>query len=162
MCIRDRLRETLEAIEEQEKEKMFQRRERQRRQEELKEGQRLLEESLRQAAVNTPEGTEVHPNPHDANKRPLRSALKKTNTITTTATIEHEEDKTEKAPSDEEDSTDDDDSTSGDDIQTLPARITETLRKQKAEDGIRDVERSRGLGDVYKRQSVPSGVFTAA
>ena len=25
---------------------------------------------------------------------------------------------------------------------------------EKAEDGIRDVERSRGLGDVYKRQGV--------
>ena len=28
------------------------------------------------------------------------------------------------------------------------------LRALKAEDGIRDVERSRGLGDVYKRQGV--------
>ena len=26
----------------------------------------------------------------------------------------------------------------------------------QAEDGIRDVERSRGLGDVYKRQGIPS------
>ena len=26
----------------------------------------------------------------------------------------------------------------------------------KAEDGIRDLVRSRGLGDVYKRQAVPS------
>ena len=26
----------------------------------------------------------------------------------------------------------------------------------KAEDGIRDVERSRGLGDVYKRQAMLS------
>ena len=31
----------------------------------------------------------------------------------------------------------------------------------QAEDGIRDLVRSRGLGDVYKRQvvSLPSGVF---
>ena len=113
---------------------MFQRRERQRRQEELKEGQRLLEESLRQAAIKTPEVTEEDPKPHDANKRPLRSALKKTNSITTTATIEHEEDKIEKAPSDIENDADDDESTSGDDIKTLTARITEALRKQKAED----------------------------
>ncbi len=28
----------------------------------------------------------------------------------------------------------------------------------QAEDGIRDVERSRGLGDVYKRQDYP-GIF---
>ena len=28
----------------------------------------------------------------------------------------------------------------------------ELLMDGKAEDGIRDVERSRGLGDVYKRQ----------
>ncbi len=31
----------------------------------------------------------------------------------------------------------------------------------QAEDGIRDVERSRGLGDVYKRQDY-SGIITAA
>ncbi len=29
----------------------------------------------------------------------------------------------------------------------------------QAEDGIRDVERSRGLGDVYKRQDYP-GIYT--
>ncbi len=28
----------------------------------------------------------------------------------------------------------------------------------QAEDGIRDVERSRGLGDVYKRQPLTTGV----
>ncbi len=28
----------------------------------------------------------------------------------------------------------------------------------QAEDGIRDVERSRGLGDVYKRQVLTTGV----
>ncbi len=28
----------------------------------------------------------------------------------------------------------------------------------QAEDGIRDVERSRGLGDVYKRQGDYSGI----
>ncbi len=28
----------------------------------------------------------------------------------------------------------------------------------QAEDGIRDVERSRGLGDVYKRQAMTTGV----
>ena len=31
----------------------------------------------------------------------------------------------------------------------------------QAEDGIRDVERSRGLGDVYKRQDVFSSQETA-
>ena len=30
---------------------------------------------------------------------------------------------------------------------------------QKAEDGIRDVERSRGLGDVYKRQAACHKIF---
>ena len=30
----------------------------------------------------------------------------------------------------------------------------------QAEDGIRDVERSRGLGDVYKRQKLPTTRFT--
>ena len=30
----------------------------------------------------------------------------------------------------------------------------------QAEDGIRDLVRSRGLGDVYKRQTKPSGVST--
>ena len=29
----------------------------------------------------------------------------------------------------------------------------------QAEDGIRDVERSRGLGDVYKRQDLESSSF---
>ncbi len=29
----------------------------------------------------------------------------------------------------------------------------------QAEDGIRDVERSRGLGDVYKRQWDYSGIY---
>ena len=28
----------------------------------------------------------------------------------------------------------------------------------QAEDGIRDAQESRGLGDVYKRQALPSGV----
>ena len=32
----------------------------------------------------------------------------------------------------------------------------------KAEDGIRDLVRSRGLGDVYKRQDVPEGQGQAA
>ena len=32
----------------------------------------------------------------------------------------------------------------------------------QAEDGIRDVERSRGLGDVYKRQGRPLGVLKYA
>ena len=31
----------------------------------------------------------------------------------------------------------------------------------QAEDGIRDVERSRGLGDVYKRQEVKHAVCSA-
>ena len=34
----------------------------------------------------------------------------------------------------------------------------------QAEDGIRDLVRSRGLGDVYKRQALPcasSGIFLA-
>ncbi len=31
----------------------------------------------------------------------------------------------------------------------------------QAEDGIRDVERSRGLGDVYKRQFMTTGVSLA-
>ena len=30
----------------------------------------------------------------------------------------------------------------------------------QAEDGIRDVERSRGLGDVYKRQALPAIYLT--
>ena len=30
----------------------------------------------------------------------------------------------------------------------------------QAEDGIRDVERSRGLGDVYKRQALFGAPFT--
>ena len=30
----------------------------------------------------------------------------------------------------------------------------------QAEDGIRDLVRSRGLGDVYKRQEMPSGIPT--
>ena len=30
----------------------------------------------------------------------------------------------------------------------------------QAEDGIRDVERSRGLGDVYKRQVIYDSDFT--
>ena len=32
--------------------------------------------------------------------------------------------------------------------------ITQLCAFFQAEDGIRDVERSRGLGDVYKRQAV--------
>ncbi len=32
----------------------------------------------------------------------------------------------------------------------------------QAEDGIRDVERSRGLGDVYKRQILTTGVSNLA
>ena len=36
-------------------------------------------------------------------------------------------------------------------IQELKLKSSEQLITQ-AEDGIRDVERSRGLGDVYKRQ----------
>ncbi len=31
----------------------------------------------------------------------------------------------------------------------------------QAEDGIRDVERSRGLGDVYKRQTRTTGVSSS-
>ena len=34
-------------------------------------------------------------------------------------------------------------------------RIVNSCPQGRAEDGIRDVERSRGLGDVYKRQ--PTG-----
>ena len=32
----------------------------------------------------------------------------------------------------------------------------------QAEDGIRDVERSRGLGDVYKRQGIDNGKWLEA
>ena len=35
-----------------------------------------------------------------------------------------------------------------------PAAERGTMIHQEAEDGIRDVERSRGLGDVYKRQAL--------
>ena len=37
--------------------------------------------------------------------------------------------------------------------------VAVSLKKNffQAEDGIRDVERSRGLGDVYKRQTFNSG-----
>ena len=31
----------------------------------------------------------------------------------------------------------------------------------QAEDGIRDLVRSRGLGDVYKRQTIKSHIYTA-
>ena len=37
----------------------------------------------------------------------------------------------------------------------------ELFDKAQAEDGIRDVERSRGLGDVYKRQIFPAIIFPA-
>ena len=35
--------------------------------------------------------------------------------------------------------------------------IRSSLKPFQAEDGIRDVERSRGLGDVYKRQVISQG-----
>ena len=35
-----------------------------------------------------------------------------------------------------------------------PRAIIDPTRFFQAEDGIRDVERSRGLGDVYKRQDM--------
>ena len=41
------------------------------------------------------------------------------------------------------------------DIQEAPGgRETRSACFFQAEDGIRDVERSRGLGDVYKRQEI--------
>ncbi len=42
-------------------------------------------------------------------------------------------------------------------VQLLSADIDISFFFQ-AEDGIRDVERSRGLGDVYKRQSDYTGI----
>ena len=48
-------------------------------------------------------------------------------------------------------------SDAADDMQCVDLGGRRIIKKKdffQAEDGIRDVERSRGLGDVYKRQNV--------
>ena len=50
-------------------------------------------------------------------------------------------------------------SDAADDMQCVDLGGRRIIKKKnffQAEDGIRDVERSRGLGDVYKRQSMMS------
>ena len=45
----------------------------------------------------------------------------------------------------------------------MPERSEQSLKFFfQAEDGIRDVERSRGLGDVYKRQDFSHSLATLA
>ena len=46
--------------------------------------------------------------------------------------------------------------------QSLQAIMNETVLLIQAEDGIRDVERSRGLGDVYKRQNQTKSVCSGS
>ena len=52
-------------------------------------------------------------------------------------------------------------SDAADEMQCVDLGGRRIIKKKKffqAEDGIRDVERSRGLGDVYKRQPVGLGM----